>query len=126
MSVNRVILLGHVGRDPEVNYPQQGHVMARFTLATNEPARVNAAGVQIPERTEWHNIVAVGKNAEIVERYVRKGTRLYIEGKLRTRMWEDRNAIKRYTTEIYIDSFELLGTPRAEQPQQAQPQQPAQ
>ena len=109
MAVNKVILLGNVGKDPEVRYPQQGQAVAQFSLATTERAYTNANGVHVPERTEWHNIVAWGRNAEIVERYVKKGTQLYIEGKLRTRMWEDRNQIKRYVTEVYVDVLELLG-----------------
>ena len=109
MAVNKVILLGNVGKDPEVRYPQQGQAVAQFSLATTERAYTNANGVQVPERTEWHNIVAWGRNAEIVERYVKKGTQLHIEGKLRTRMWEDRNQIKRYVTEVYVDVLELLG-----------------
>ena len=109
MAVNKVILLGNVGKDPEVRYPQQGQAVAQFSLATTERAYTNANGVQVPERTEWHNIVAWGRNAEIVERYVKKGTQLYIEGKLRTRMWEDRNQIKHYVTEVYVDVLELLG-----------------
>ena len=109
MAVNKGILLGNVGKDPEVRYPQQGQAVAQFSLATTERAYTNANGVQVPERTEWHNIVAWGRNAEIVERYVKKGTQLYIEGKLRTRMWEDRNQIKRYVTEVYVDVLELLG-----------------
>ena len=109
MAVNKVILLGNVGKDPEVRYPQQGQAVAQFSLATTERAYTNANGVQVPERTEWHNIVAWGRNAEIVERYVKKGTQVYIEGKRRTRMWEDRNQIKRYVTEVYVDVLELLG-----------------
>ncbi|MBR1935946.1 MAG: single-stranded DNA-binding protein [Muribaculaceae bacterium] len=109
MSVNKVILIGHVGRDPEVRYPEKGKAIASFTLATNDRAYVTADGVQIPERTEWHNIIMWGKNAELAEKYIRKGTRLYIEGKLRTRSWDDRNAIKHYITEVYVDNVELLG-----------------
>lgn len=122
MSVNKVILLGNVGRDPDVRYPAQGQIIATFSLATSDRAYTNSNGVQVPERTEWHNIVMWGRNAEIAERYIRKGTKLYIEGKLRTRMWEDKNAIKRYVTEIYVDSFELLGNrpAQAQQPVQAQ------
>ena len=135
MSVNKVILLGHVGRDPEVRYVAQNQPVASFSLATTEHAFTNQNGVQVPERTEWHNIVMWGRNAEVAERYIRKGTQLYIEGRLRTRTWEDRNQIKRYVTEVYVDTFELLGRPRsAEQPQpqpapeqtQLQPQQPQQ
>ena len=129
MSVNKVILLGHVGRDPEVRYVAQGRPVASFSLATTERGFTNANGVQVPERTEWHNIVMWGRHAEVAEKYIRKGTQLYIEGQLRTRMWEDRNAIKHYVTEVYVDNFELLGRPRAEatpgQPMQ-QPGQPIQ
>lgn len=108
MSVNKVILLGNVGKDPDIRYPQQGHCVASFTLATNET--IPGANGTTTERTEWHNIVAWGKQAEVIEKYVRKGTKLYIEGKLRTRQWEDRNTIKRYVTEVYVDNFELLGS----------------
>ena len=137
MSVNKVILLGHVGKDPDVRYVAQNQPVASFTLATTERARTTANGVQVPERTEWHNIVMWGRHAEVAEKYIRKGTQLYIEGQLRTRMWEDRNAIKHYVTEVHVDNFELLGRPRTEAtpqqpvaPQQqqptAQPQQPVQ
>ncbi|MBR1804172.1 MAG: single-stranded DNA-binding protein [Muribaculaceae bacterium] len=123
MSVNKVILLGHVGKDPDVRYLAQNQPMATFSLATTDRAYTNANGVQVPERTEWHNIVMWGRNAEVAERYIRKGTQLYIEGRLRTRVWEDRNQIKRYVTEIYVDTFELLGRPRTEQgTQQPMPQ----
>ncbi len=126
MSVNKAILLGNVGRDPEVRYVAQGQPMASFSLATTERAYTNSNGVQVPERTEWHNIVAWGRNAEVVERYVRKGSKLYIEGHLRTRQYEDRNKIKRYVTEIYVDTLELLGTPQqATQAPNPAPQQPA-
>ena len=109
MSVNKVILLGNVGKDPEVRYPKTGQAVASFTLATNERGYTTGQGVQVPERTEWHNIVVWGKNAEIAERYIRKGSPLYIEGKLRTRVWEDRNQIKRTVTEIYAEEVELVG-----------------
>jgi len=114
MSVNKVILLGRAGKDPDVRYPAQGQCYVTFTLATTERAYTNASGVQVPERTEWHNIVMWGRNAEIAERYIRKGTQLYIEGKLRTRTWEDRNNIKRYVTEVTVDNFELLARSREE------------
>ena len=122
MSVNKVILLGRVGKDPDVRYVAQNQPVASFTLATTEHGYTNANGVQVPERTEWHNIVMWGKNAEVAERYIRKGTQIYLEGRLRTRAWEDRNKVKRYTTEIYVDTFELLARPSttASQP----PQQP--
>lgn len=107
MSVNKVILLGNVGRDPEVRYVESRPV-ASFPLATSDRAYTTCEGVQIPERTEWHNIVMWGRDAETAEKYIRKGSRLYIEGKLRTRVWEDRNTLKHNITEIYVESFELL------------------
>ncbi|MBQ5509152.1 MAG: single-stranded DNA-binding protein [Muribaculaceae bacterium] len=109
MSVNKVILLGNVGRDPDVRYPSQGQTVASFPLAPSDRAYTTSSGTQVPERTEWHNIVMWGRNAEVAEKYIRKGSRLYIEGRLRTRNWEDKNKIKRYVTEIYVDSFEMLG-----------------
>ncbi len=112
MSVNKVILLGNVGKDPDIRYPAQGQTVATFPLATNE----RTGGAQAAERTEWHNIVMWGKHAEIAEKYIRKGTQLYIEGKIRTRAWEDKNQIKRYVTEIYVDNFELLGRPQNSDP----------
>jgi single-strand DNA-binding protein len=102
MSVNKVILLGNVGGDPEVRYPDKGMAVARFSLATNE----RNGDV---ERTEWHNIVMVGRHGELAERYIRKGSRIYLEGKLRSRQWEDKFQIKRTVTEIYVDYFELIG-----------------
>lgn len=116
MSVNKVILLGNVGLDPEISYPQKGQTLARVRLATSERAYVTQNGVQVPERTEWHTIVVWGKQAEVVERYVRKGSKLYVEGKMRTRAYEDRNQIKRYVTEVYADVIELLCSPRAATP----------
>lgn len=112
MGINRVTLLGNVGTDVDVRNPGPGQTVATFRLATNERAYTNAAGVQIPERTEWHNIVMWGRNAEVAEKFIRKGTQIYLEGKLRTRAWEDNNQIKRYVTEVYVDSFELLARPQ--------------
>lgn len=111
MGVNKVILLGNVGADPTIRYVETRPV-ATFTLATTERAYTTASGAQIPERTEWHRIVMWDGAAETAEKYIRKGTRLYIEGKLRTRVWEDRNTIKRNVTEIIVDTFELLSPPR--------------
>lgn len=106
--MNKVILLGHVGADPTIRYVERRPV-ASFSLATNEPARRTDSGVEVPERTEWHNIVMTDKAAEFAEKYIRKGTRLFVEGTLRTRYWEDRNTIKRSVTEIYVTSFEIIG-----------------
>lgn len=105
--MNKAILMGYVGRDPEIRYIETRPI-ASFTLATTERARKGAGNVEIPERTEWHNIVMFDGAAEIAEKYIRKGTRLLVEGKIRTRVWEDRNTIKRYVTEIYVDTFDIL------------------
>ena len=126
MSVNKVILLGRVGKAPDVRYVAQNQPVASFTLATTDRAYTNANGVKVPERTEWHNIVMWGKNAEIAERFITKGTQIYLEGRLRTRSWEDANKVKRYTTEIYVDNFELLQRPREASAPTQQPQQPQQ
>lgn len=114
MSVNRVILVGNVGRDPEIRYVESRPV-ASFSLATTERGYTTASGAQVPDRTEWHNIVMWDKAAETAEKYIRKGTKLYIEGKLRTRVWEDRNTIKRSVTEILVDHFDILSRPQQSQ-----------
>ena len=105
--MNKVLLLGYVGKYPEIRYIGTRPV-ATFTMATTEPARKLSNGTEVPERTEWHNMVMWDRSAEIAEKYIRKGTRLMCEGKIRTRSWEDKSAIKRYTTEIVVDNFELL------------------
>jgi single-strand DNA-binding protein len=84
-----------------------------LSLATTDRAYTTTAGVQMPERTEWHNLVMWDKLAEIAEKYIRKGTKLYVEGKLRTRTWEDRNAIKRTVTEIYVENMDILSRPQS-------------
>lgn len=108
MSVNKVILVGHVGKDPEVRYLDKNVAVANFTLATTEKGFTMQNGTQVPDRTEWHNIVAWRGLAEISEKYIRKGSQLYIEGKIQTRSWE-KDGIKRYTTEIYVENLQLLG-----------------
>lgn len=105
--MNKAILCGFVGADPTIRYVETRPV-AEFSLATREPQRTGPAGNVIPERTEWHRIVMWGPDAEFAERYIRKGSRLLVEGTLRTRTWEDRAAIKHTVTEIYTTSFELL------------------
>lgn len=105
--MNKAILMGYVGKDPDIRYIDS-RPCATFSLATTERARRTAAGVEVPERTEWHNIVMFDSSAEIAEKYIRKGTRLLVEGKIRYRVWEDRNTIKHYVTEIYVDSFDIL------------------
>ncbi len=110
MALNKVMLIGNVGRDPEVRYldGQSGNAkVATFTLATTERYR-DRNGEQ-KEITEWHNIVAWRNLADLSEKYVKKGTQLYIEGRLRTRSWDDQSGNKRYTTEIMADNIQLLG-----------------
>jgi single-strand DNA-binding protein len=108
MSVNKIILVGNVGKDPEVRYFDNGGAVANFTLATTERGYTAANGTQIPDRTEWHNIVLWRGLAEISEKYVRKGSKLYIEGKIRTRSYDDASGNKRYITEVWGDNMELL------------------
>ncbi len=107
MSVNKVILLGNVGRDPEVRYIEKDVPVANFPLATSERGYTTQSGVQVPERTEWHNIVAWRGLAKLAETYIRKGSQLYIEGRLQTRSWE-KDGVARYTTEIIADVIQLL------------------
>ena len=110
MSLNKAMLIGNVGRDPEVRYldGQSGNAkVATFTLATTE--RYRDRNGETRENTEWHNIVAWRSTADVVERFVKKGTQVYIEGRIRTRSWDDQNGNKRYTTEIIADNLQLLG-----------------
>ncbi|MFT3753152.1 MAG: single-stranded DNA-binding protein [Paludibacter sp.] len=108
MSVNKVILVGNVGRDPEIRYLDKNVAVANFTLATTERGYTMQNGTQVPDRTEWHNIVAWRGSAEYAEKYIRKGSQLYVEGKIQTRAWE-KEGVKRYVTEIYVENFQLLG-----------------
>lgn len=112
MSVNKVILIGNVGKDPDVKYFDNGSAVANFTLATTERGYTAANGTQIPDRTEWHNIVCWRGLAKVAEQFVRKGTQVYIEGKIRSRTYDDANGIKRFVIEIYADNMELLGRRR--------------
>lgn len=104
MSVNKVILLGYVGSDPEIRYPEKDRSVAFVSLATND--YYSASGTEI---TEWHRLVMGGKNAELAEKYIRKGTRLYVEGKIKSREYEDKLKIRRRVTEIIVERIELLG-----------------
>lgn len=99
--------MGYVGRDPQIRYVD-GRPVAELSLATTERARKAANGAELPEITEWHRLVMWDKSAEIAEQYIRKGSRLLVEGKLRTRTWDDRNAIKHTVTEIYVTAFDIL------------------
>jgi single-strand DNA-binding protein len=106
--LNKVILIGNLGRDPEVRSTPSGQPVARFTLATNRKWRDK--GGQRQEKTEWHNIVVWGKQAEIAGQYLTKGKQIYLEGRIETSSWDDRNTgEKKYKTEIICDNFQMLG-----------------
>lgn len=112
-SVNKVILIGNLGRDPEVRRLENGGVVASFPIATSETYTDRTTGER-RDNTDWHNIVVWRGLAEVVEKYVRKGQKVYVEGKLKTRSWTDQTGNTRYTTEVVADELTIL-TPRGEQ-----------
>ncbi|MEV3833533.1 single-stranded DNA-binding protein [Aeromonas allosaccharophila] len=140
-GINKVILIGNLGQDPEVRYMPSGGAVTNITLATSETWKDKQTGEQ-KERTEWHRVVFMGKLAEVAGEYLKKGSQVYVEGKLQTRKWQDQSGQERYTTEVLVDSFTgvmqmLGGRPQGTGQQQApasqqqggygrQPQQPAQ
>jgi single-strand DNA-binding protein len=103
-SVNKVILIGNLGRDPEIRHTQGGDPIAHLSLATSETWRDRTSGER-RERTEWHRVVIFGAIAKTAEQYLRKGSKVYIEGKLQTRKWQDQNGQDRYTTEVVVQGF---------------------
>ena len=121
MSVNKVILIGNVGKDPDVRYLDSGVAVATFSLATTERGYTLQNGTQVPDRTEWHNIVLWRGLAQTAEKYVHKGDKLYIEGKIKSRSYDDQNGIKRTIVEIFADNMEMLTPRSASQPQMASP-----
>lgn len=106
-SVNKVILIGNLGRDPEVRYTPNGLAVANITIATTEAWKDKQSG-ENQERTEWHRIVFYSRLAEIAGEYLRKGSKIFIEGRLQTRKWQDKNGQDRYTTEVIADSMQML------------------
>lgn len=107
-SVNRVILVGHLGKDPEIKYTASGMAMAKFSVATSEVRKDPQGNRQ--ESTEWHNVVLWGKQAEIASEYLKKGALIYLEGRLRTRSWDDaQGGGKRYATDVNAERFTMLG-----------------
>jgi len=120
MSINKVILVGNVGRDPEIRHLDKGVAVARFSLATTENY-TSKTGEKV-SNTEWHNIVAWRGLAEVVEKYVKKGSQLYIEGRLRTRDY-DKDGVKHYATEINADTMQLLGKREGQGEMTSQPMQ---
>jgi len=107
-GINKVILVGNLGKDPEVRYLEGGTAVANFPIATSETFKDRASGER-KTNTEWHNIVVWRGLAEIAEKYLKKGSQIYLEGKLRTRQWQDKDGNNRYTTEIVADNLQMLG-----------------
>ena len=107
-SVNRVTIIGHLGKDPETRYAPSGDAVTNITVATTETWRDKATGEK-REATEWHRVVFFGKLAEIAGQYLKKGSQVYLEGKLKTRKWQDKDGQDRYTTEINADEMKMLG-----------------
>ncbi|RRQ22504.1 single-stranded DNA-binding protein [Thiohalobacter thiocyanaticus] len=107
-GINKVILVGNLGKDPEVRYMPSGGAVANVTLATSDQWKDKQTGEQ-RERTEWHNVVFYQRLAEIVGEYLKKGSQVYVEGSLRTRKWQDKNGNDRYTTEIIANEMQMLG-----------------
>jgi single-strand DNA-binding protein len=137
-GVNKAIILGNLGQDPEVRYTQSGDAVATISIATSESWKDKGTGEQ-QERTEWHRVVFFGKLAEIVGQYLKKGSKVYVEGQLRTRKWQDQSGNDRYTTEVNVGvggTMQMLGdspgrpqeggtAPRAPRPGGNRPQRPA-
>lgn len=108
-SVNKVILVGNLGKDPEVRHLENGAAVANFSIATSETYKDRKTGEKVSQ-TEWHNIVAWRGLAEIAERYLKKGHKVYIEGKLKTRSWQDQDGNNKYSTEVITDNLTMLGS----------------
>ncbi len=107
-GINKVILVGNLGQDPETRYMPSGGAVTNFTLATNESWKDKQTG-ENKERTEWHRVAMFNRLAEIAAEYLRKGSQVYVEGKLRTRKWQDKDGNERYTTEVIADEMQMLG-----------------
>ena len=103
-GINKVILIGNLGQDPEVRYMPGGNAVTSITLATSDAWRDKQTG-EAKERTEWHRVVFMGMLAEVAGKHLKKGSQVYVEGKLRTRKWQDQSGQERYTTEVLVDSF---------------------
>ena len=122
--MNKVMLIGNVGLDPDVRFVDQGVCVAQIRLATSERGYTLANGTEVPERTEWHNVVLWRQLAETVDKYVKKGDKLYIEGKIHTRSYEDKQGRTRYITEIWAEAMEML-TPKGSSAPSFAPESPA-
>lgn len=117
--MNKVMLIGNVGKEPDVKYYDADQAVAQFPLATTERGYVLQNGTRVPDRTDWHNIVMWGNLAKIAEKYVHKGDKLYIDGRIRYRYYDDKKGQRRFVTEIYADNMELLTSRQAQQQQPA-------
>lgn len=107
-SLNQATIIGYVGDVPKISNTQNGRKVASFAIATTEKGYTSKSGVQYPDRTEWHNIVLWGNLAEIAEKYLHKGSSVFIQGKMRTRSYDDKNGVKRYITEIEGETMQML------------------
>ena len=119
--MNKVMLIGNVGKDPDVHYYDSDQAVAQLRLATTEKGYSLPNGTQVPDRTDWHNLVFYRRLAKIVETYVRKGDKLYVEGRLKYRVYDDTKGQRQYTTEVVVDSMEML-TPKSQRPNAESPQ----
>lgn len=113
--LNKAQVIGYVGKEPKISTTQNNAKIASFSIATAEKSYTTQNGVTIPERTEWHNIVVFGKLADVIEKYVHKGSRMYVEGKMRTRAFTDKNGVQKTITEINVDSLEMLDSKTTQQ-----------
>lgn len=123
--LNKAQVIGNLGNDPKVCIINSGQSkVASFSVATTDRGYTTQSGVQVPDKTEWHNVVCFGKLADVVERYLRKGAKVFIEGKMRTRSYDDRQGVKRSVMEIHVETLEMLDS-KPQQVQQPQQQQTA-
>lgn len=113
--LNKAQVIGYVGKEPKISTTQNNAKIASFSIATTEKSYTTQNGVTIPERTEWHNIVVFGKLADVIEKYVHKGSRMYVEGKMRTRAFTDKNGVQKTITEIHVDNLEMLDSKPTQQ-----------
>jgi single-strand DNA-binding protein len=120
VSVNRVILIGNLGRDPELRYTPSGQPVAKFPIATSEKWKDKDG--QLQQRTDWHNIVAWGRQAEVCKEYLKKGSPIYIEGRIQSRSYDDKDGNRKYITEIVVNRIQMLGKKGEESPEVETPE----
>lgn len=125
--LNKAQVIGHLGQEPKIATSQNGKTIATFSVATTDKAYTAPNGATVPERTEWHNVICFGRMADVVQKFLRKGSRVYVEGKMRTRSYDGKDGVKRYVMEINMENLVMLDSkPQANnggnQPQQGYPQ----